>query len=88
MQFGRLYLGNAIIDVLCLGPLQEEYYLLLESPVIIPMVSTCVLDVVLLHMKVCVLLSVEALFLIKIFNSCDCGVIRCVKIVKRILAKK
>ena len=46
----RLDLDNAMINVLCLDPLKEEYYLLLYIIVIIPMHSKCGLDVVLLHM--------------------------------------
>ena len=50
MQYHRLDFGNEMVDVLCLDTPKEEYYLLLDSPVIILMVSQCGLEVVLIHM--------------------------------------
>ena len=49
-QSRGLYLGNVIMNVLCLGPPQEESYILLESPVILPIFSQSGLDFVVIHM--------------------------------------
>ena len=50
MQSYVLDLGNAMVMIFSLGPLQEKYYFILDSPVIVPMGSQHGINGMLLHM--------------------------------------